>query len=398
MMGNIIISKISVDKINFVDITGHLDLENMCFQSEISFGKFNLLRNGKTKEEMVGANLYLLDCDGVYYSCVGCITSLKFNENNDKIFIRTKSINLIFENYLGEEKNILTNKITFETSYPRDYLYGCYVNNFKIKYTSNKTIIINKSFDEEKINLFFTVEYKKITKREKLDDVLYIILEIFYLIFGCIPRLEKYIFYVNDTKVIMYQKIVDKYLQNLKSGSNDYALSIIDKTVLTPKLIKDFQKFRKETKIIYDLFMTCQNGNNYIEIDNSMLVQLIEGTYKTLNKKSDELWKILEYYFINNQGTNSILNNKDLKKKNDEHKTPVFLYKAKQHRHYLSHLNMNENKDVFVRLENNYARFKLILCLRLIYMQYLDIKYEEEKLDRIVDSINKWGKRYKIKI
>lgn len=398
MMDNIIISKISIDKVNYIDISGYLDLENMHFQTEISFDKYNLLSNGRTKETMIKTNLYLLDCDGVYYSCVGCISSLKFNENNDKIFIKTKSINLIFENYLGEEKDILTNKIVFETSYPRDYLYGCYVNDFKIKYSSNKIITINKSFNEEKINLLFTVEYKKITKREKLDDVLYSILEIFYLIFGCIPKLEKYVFYISNTKVIIYQKLADKYLQNLKSGSNDYALSIIDKTVLTPRLIKDFQKFRKKTKILYDIFMTCQNGNNYIEIDNSMLVQLIEGTYKTLNKKSAKLWKILEYYFINNQGTNSILNNKDLKKKNDEHNTPVFLYKAKQHRHYLSHLNMNENKDVFVRLENNYARFKLILCLRLIYMQYLDINCEEEKLDRLIDSINKWGKRNKIKI
>lgn len=395
MMRNVIINKISVDKVNFFDITGYIDLENMCFQTEISIDKYNMLRNGRTKEEMIDANLYLIDGNDVYYSCIGCISSLKFN---NKVFIKTKNINLIFENYLGEEKFILTNKITFKTSYPRDYLYGCYVNDFKINYTSSKTISINKFYDEEKIYLLFTIEYKNITKREKLDDVLYTILEIFYLIFGCIPKFENYIFYVNDIKVTMYQKIADKYLQNLKSGSNDYALSIIDQTVLTPKLIKDFQKFRKETKILYDIFMTCQNGSNYTELDNNILIQLIEGTYKTINKKSDELWKILDFYFINNQGTNNILNSKDLKKKNDKYNTPIFLYKAKQHRNYLSHLNMNENKEVFIRLENNYARFKLIMCLRLIYMQYLDINYEEERLKRLIDSINKWGKRNKIKI
>ena len=43
--------------------------------------------------------------------------------------------------------------------------------------------------------------------------------------------------------------------------------------------------------------MTSQNGIGYMEMNNSLLVQLIEGTYITLNNDNKkELWQILEYY------------------------------------------------------------------------------------------------------
>ena len=45
--------------------------------------------------------------------------------------------------------------------------------------------------------------------------------------------------------------------------------------------------------------MISQNGIGYIEINNSLLVQLIEGTYITLNNDNNKkLWEILEYYFL----------------------------------------------------------------------------------------------------
>ena len=221
----------------------------------------------------------------------------------------------------------------------------------------------------------FRIESKTKTKREKLDDVLYRVLEIVYLVFGSIPKIEKYIFYIGDDEIILYQKLADKYFQNLKSGSNDSALSVISSEVLTADLIKRFIKFRKDTYILYDVFMTSQNGIGYMEMNNSLLVQLIEGTYITLNNDNKkELWQILEYYFLKDNTIKQLLNQKDLKNANDSHNTSIFLLKAKEHRHYLSHFNMNENKKVFEQLENNYAQFKLILCLRIIYMNYLNIK------------------------
>lgn len=393
------ISKLSLDKENYYDINCYLDLENLSLQFNLSLDEyFNIFKQSFFRQISM-INLYLVDKNNINYSCIGCIFS--YNKDSSNINLNSTSINFILKNYIGDEKNILTDKIMFETSYPEHYLYNCYINEFIIKYTSKKVIKINKKVDylNKKFVLIFTIESKVKTRREKLDDLLYAILEIVYLIFGCIPKLEKYKFNIDGEEVTFYQKIVDKYYQNLKSGSNDSALSVIDSNILTADLIKKFIKFRKDTHILYDIFMTSQNGIGYIEMNNSLLVQLIEGTYITLNNdNSKTLREILNYYFLNDSCVKNLLNKKDLRKANDINRTPIFLLKAKEHRHYLSHFNMNENKNIYKFLENNYAEFKLILCLRIIYMKHLNISIDQEKLNKIIESVNKWGERHKIKI
>lgn len=392
-------SKISIDKSNYYDINCYLDLENLSLQFNLSLEEYFTIFKQSFLQPISMINVFLIDENGINYSCLGCIFS--YNTKSSVVHFKTTSINFILKNYIGDEKNILTDKIIFETSYPKHYLYNCYINEFNIKYTSQKVIKINKKIDNlnNKFVLIFTVESKVKTKREKLDDLLYTMIEIVYLIFGCVPKLERYKFYFDGGEVTFYQKTVDKYYQNLKSGSNDNALSIINSNILTADLIKKFIKFRKKTSILYDIFMISQNGIAYKEINNSLLIQLIEGTYKTLNNDNKkELWQILEFYFLNDNTIKQILNKKDLQNANDFHNTSIFLLKAKEHRNYLSHLNMNEKKNTFQLLENNYAEFKLTLCLRIIYMKYLNITIEQEKLDKLIDSVNKWGERHKIKI
>ena len=241
-------------------------------------------------------DFYIVDENGKEYSCIGCVAGLYFGQS---IKIKVISINLIFEDLIHNSEDLKTNYIKFETSYPRHYKYGSYIKNFKIKYTQDKTIYIKKEFTNELIKINISIESKTETKREKLDDLLYSLLEIIYLLFGCIPKLEKYTFKFNNKYINTYFNIADKYFQNTKSVSSDDCLSIIDETILTKDLIKKFIKFRKETSILYDMFMINQNGMNYVEITNSMLVQLIEGTYKTFTGLDKKLWEILD--FISNK-------------------------------------------------------------------------------------------------
>lgn len=300
------INKISINKNDYFEIDGILDLENLSFQFNLSLGDYFTIFKSSFLQQLPMMNIFLIDENCINYSCIGCLIGYKANSS---VTLKTVSINYIFKNYIGEEENVLTSKIVFETSYPKNYSYNCYIKNFKVKYTSKKNIYINKIVDSDKIFLLFTLESKVETKRNKLDDILYRVLEIVYLIFGCIPKLEKYKFYLNDEEVILYQKKVDKYHQNLKSGSNDNALSIIDSNVLTADLIKRFIKFRKDTHILYDVFMISQNGIGYVEMNNSLLVQLIEGTYITLNNDNKKkLWEILEYYFLKDSTIKQILN------------------------------------------------------------------------------------------
>lgn len=395
-MNNVVITQLSTNMLDYININGNLDIENKKMNFEISFDDYKKIFNTDLRKTASNIDLFVIDNCNKKYSCIGCIAGFTFGSI---IKFKVVNINLIFENFIGQTEKIMTNHIEFETTYPRHYLYGCYINDLKIKYTQSKTIIISKSLDEQYIKLNFSIDSKIPAVREKLDDLLYTVLEIIYLIFGSMPKLNRYKFKYNNEDVIVYFDLANKYIQNTKSGSNDDALAIIDEKILTKDLIKRFIKFRKETSILYDMFLINGNSDNYTEITNCMLIQLIEGTYRTFNPGvQKELWEILDYYFIQNTNTKMILNKKDLKNAKDVHNTPIFLYKAKEHRHYLSHLNMNESKKVFYQLENNYAKFKLILCLRLVYMEYLGINYEKDKLNKIIKSINDWGNRNKIKI
>lgn len=394
-MNDIKIKKISTDMINYVEIDGIFNIILKKIDFELSVKDYNILFPTDPRINVSNKDFYIIDENGKKYSCIGCVAGLYFGQ---PIKIKVVSINLIFEDLIHNSENLKTNYIEFETSYPRHYKYGAYIKDFKIKYTKDKTIYIKKEFTNELIKINISIENKTETKREKLDDLLYSLLEIIFLLFGCIPKLEKYTFKFNNKDINTYFNIADKYFQNTKSGSSDDCLSIIDGTILTKDLIKKFTKFRKETSILYDMFMINQNGMNYVEITNSMLVQLIEGTYKTLTNTKKELWEILDFYFKQNPATNMLLNKKDLKSAKDTFNTPIFLYKAKEHRNYLSHLNMNERKKVFNGLENNYAKFKLVLCLRLIYMEYLGINPDNQMLNNIIKSIDNWGIKHKIKI
>lgn len=394
-MDDIKIKKISTDMTNYVDIDGNFNIALKKIDFELSAKDYNILFPTDPRITVSNIDFYIVDENSKEYSCIGCVAGLYFGQS---IKIKVISINLIFEDLIHNNEDLKTNYIKFETSYPSHYKYGSYIKNFKIKYTQDKTIYIKKEFTNELIKINISIESKTETKREKLDDLLYSLLEIIYLLFGCIPKLEKYTFKFNNKYINTYFNIADKYFQNTKSGSSDDCLSTIDETILTKDLIKKFIKFRKETSILYDMFMINQNGMNYVEITNSMLVQLIEGTYKTFTGLDKKLWEILDFYFKQNPATNMLLNKKDLKSAKNPNNTAIFLYKAKEHRHYLSHLNINEKKKVFNGLENNYAKFKLVLCLRLIYMEYLGITPDNQMLNNIIKSIDNWGIKHKIKI
>ena len=140
------------------------------------------------------------------------------------------------------------------------------------------------------------------------------------------------------------------------------------------------------------------NGDGYLEITNSMLVQLLEGFFKTINPGTNKnLREILGDYFISNQEINSLLVKRDLKDGGDIHHTPIFLLKAKEHRHYLSHLNMNGPKKVFYQLENIYANWKLCLCLRIYIMQYLSIHINNTEFNKTKYSIEEWAKNHHLR-
>lgn len=113
------INKISINKIDYFEIDGILDLENLSFQFNLSLGDYFTIFKSSFLQQLPMMNIFFIDENSINYSCIGCLIGFKANSS---VTLKTVSINYIFRNYIGEEENALTNKIVFETSYPKNYL------------------------------------------------------------------------------------------------------------------------------------------------------------------------------------------------------------------------------------------------------------------------------------
>ena len=395
------ITRISVDKENFFDVTGSFDVESRIINLIISFDVLKSVFNLNCAElvmnpEKLNTNkvVYLCDENGMYYSCFNCIFGFKLKE---ELKIYTAPIEYILENVLTDERNVETNKLVFRTSMPKKF--SLYISNVDFKYDKDIEISIKRLFDNDKVIIDYTVSSSKKYKYDKLSNIIYTILEMTFLYLGDIPRVDQ-ISIFNEKKIVLYIENAPKYIQRkgIYRSSTNGILSYIEPQSISKKQIKAFKKLRKQTKIIFDLLMTNMNGDSYVEIKNSMLVQLLEGLFKTMNPgvKMD-LWQILEFYFLQNSVISTLLVKRDLKLAGDQHNTPIFLFKSKEHRHYLSHLNMNEEKNVFYQLENIYANWKLSHCIRIYIMQLIGVTINNDEFEKTKTSIEKWAKDHKFR-
>lgn len=396
-----VITKISIDKQKFYDIDGTLDLDNRVIDFNLSFDKFEDVFGFKARElflhpERINENrvIYVCDDNGIYYSCFNCIFGFKYS---DPLHIYSAPIDFIIENMLTDTKDVDINKLTLKTSFPKKYV--AYIADMDFKYSKNKKVSIKKSFDNEKLIINYTIESDEKVKYEKLSTIVYSVLELTFLLLGDIPKIEE-VSMMNDSEIKLYFENAQKYIQrnNIYRSSSNGILGYLENKKINGKVIKKFLRFRKDTKILFDLLMIHINGDGYLEMTNSMLVQLLEGFYKTMNPGiNKDLREILNEYFISNSEIATLMVKRDLKDGGDFHHTPIFLLKAKEHRHYLSHLNMNESKKVFYQLENIYANWKLCLCLRIYIMQYLSIDVDEMEFDKTKSSIEKWARSHHLR-
>lgn len=401
-MEEIIIKKLSIDKYSFFDIDGILDIQKRTINLNIPFTEFESIFKFKPGELFLNPDkinkfktIYVCDDKNNKYSCLNCIFGFKYNE---PINIYSAPIDLIIENKISETENIHIDKLVFTTSFPKKY--SLYINNFSFKYTKSKQISTKKYVENDKVFIDYTIVVSKSTEYDKLSSILYSLIELTFLFLGDIPKIEKIKMYNNDDEFILYSESAPKYMQrkNIFRSSNNGILAYFDSNIISPSLLKTFIKFRNQTKILFDMLMINMNGDGYIEITNSMLVQLLEGLYKTINQiNKKELRDILDFYYLKNPTINSLLEKRDLKDAGDSLHTPIFLLKAKEQRHYLSHLNMNQQKKVFYQLENNYAYWKLNLAIRIYIMQNLDVTINQEEFDKMKASIERWAKDHHLR-
>ncbi|MDD7150819.1 MAG: hypothetical protein SOT91_05415 [Bacilli bacterium] len=409
-----IIRKISCDNINYKNIFGELDIENRILHFNLDnqefkdiFGFYVDERSDNSDKLDVYKNCYLIDENGVYYTCNGCIWVYSRKAKCSFIKVYTLPIDIIYENKIVSEcnlDNIKIKKMLLKTSYPLYAKFKWHIANFNIKYDARKKISILPTKSDDKFNIDLLIESNIDTTFKTLSNILYSILELIFLIFGDIPKLESIILCDNNSEFKLYRELVDKYHQRVQINPNNEIIGNIDSHALTPKLIRDFIKFRKETKILFDMLMINMNNNGYLEINNSSLLQLLEGLFKTIGPFTTENFReILNYYFKNNKSTNYLLSKRDKKLINvgtSNDKDYVFIIKGVGHRNYLSHLDVHTNRKVFIESENNYAYWKLSLCARLYITDYIGFTIDKELVKKTLISFDKWAitKHFRYKI
>lgn len=407
-----IINKISFDNINYKQVNVDLDLTQRILKLSLNYDEFKEVF-GVYFEEITDnpsklsfyKKCYLINERGIYYTCEGCSWGFSRKNSNSPIIIYTAPINVIYENKIVLNDNadkIKIKKLTFKTSYPLYAEFKFHIKRLNFKYDSYKSVNVSITKTDDKFYIDLNVESKKLVSFKTLSDILYSILELYFLMLGDIPNLESIILFDDTAKFNLYWELVDKYQQRKNINSKNEIIGNVDENIINSFLIKKFINFRKDSKILFDMLMINMNSNSYLEIRNSSLLQLLEGLYKTIAPiRKDEFRTILNFYFKKNRSTKYILSKRDKRMINYGNGTEyIFIAKAVGHRNYLSHLDVNTKRNVFFEIENNYVYWKLSLCVRLYIIDYLGIKVDKKIVKKLLASVDKWATtqhlRYKI--
>ena len=406
-----VIKKISFDSINYIDVEGELDLEKRILILSLEYNDFKKVFNfyyGELKENYIKLKKYIkcfiINNNNILYTCSGCIWG--FNEKNSIIKACTAPIDLIIENRILKDElhKVKITELSFKTSYPLYTNFKFHIALFDIKLDRRKKISISESFEDDKHYIYITIKSSTAISFKKMSKVLYSIVEMFFLILGDIPKLESINLCDKVGTFNLYRELVDKYHQRDRINPKNEIIGNISPKSINSKTIRDFMQFRDKTNILFDMLMIDMNNNGYVEINNSSLLQLLEGVFKTIGPyKNENFREIMHYYFKINKSTKFVLSRRDKKMVNvgaTSTKDYIFVNKSVGHRNYLSHLDVKTNRDVFIKLENNYAYWKLSLCVRLYIMDFLNISIDKKEVKELLKSIDNWAVknhlRYKV--
>lgn len=402
-MEEIDIIKISINKEDYFEIKGKLNKQSKRLLFDISFEMFEKIFGEEIHKlllldinvfERKSKNIYLLDEYGIYYSCIDCIWSV---HSKSVVSFSLEAVNLILEGIITDTLDTLEfNKITFKTCYLGYPIHSCYIRDFSSNYDSTKKIKI-RVYRDTNFCIDFSVESKKSYNYKKLSKIIYTIIEMVMLLWGDIPNINEIVASNAEKEIKIYYNLVEKYNPVKKKRLGKEILGNITEETINKDNIKKFLKFRKDTKIIYDLYMINVNSSGYVEVKNCNLIQMLEGLHRSIYNTSDNLRCILNYFFDYSKSSRILLTRRDKRKIKDPNTTRVFIYKANNHRNYLSHLNSNQNKNVFYKKENNYAYWKLCMCIRLFILEYLNISYDKEAVKEYVNDIEVWTKKNKLR-
>lgn len=182
------------------------------------------------------------------------------------------------------------------------------------------------------------------------------------------------------------------------SGTNNYnsyscVLAKINKENLS-EVYKNWLIVRKNSHIIYDIYMNIFSVKYFIEIALSTLINCMEGYYKCIHKSTlkkqvhtkkglktvDKTFKDIMKEYINSPVGKIIFTN------SDRNKFKIF-HRLKNHRNFFAHLN--EKKGRFYGENNLFMLYKLRLMFRAFILTDIYQEIETSNLEECVSEIEK---------
>ena len=205
------IIRVSSDCSSFIEINGVLDIDKKSFSFALSFDEYNFLFKTDPLKSLAPIDLFFIDENNIKYSCFNCIIGFKYTTN---AIITCSSIDVVLENIHSPIEEVLVDEVRIITSFPKSNPLICYIENINFDYNNSIGIEIKKDISKEHNHLIITASSTTKISYKELDDYAFYTLELLFLLFGCMPKIET-LKIKNDTTIIeVHFNLVDKYQQN----------------------------------------------------------------------------------------------------------------------------------------------------------------------------------------
>lgn len=356
-------------------------------ENDINSNVYKFFRNIMWNQK-IDKLVYLKDENEKLYTFYDCYLGKHSIGNNIKISINFNAF--ITDYYIEDVKDYKVDKIEVELEYKKFDMVNIEESiGKKVKFSIGKIRYL--------MELIFKGRYYKVTlySTTKLTTERYIhhfllFYEFLILNLGYYLEIRK-IRISNANKTFEYSyPFSSKY--NGSNNYNSYSCVLGKINIQNIKQVyKSWLKVRKDSHIIYDIYMNLCSVKYFIEIALSTITNCMEGYYKCIHKQNlkktiqtkkglkniDKDFKDIMKEYLNSIEGKTIFSGNDRKK--------LKIYKKlTNHRNFFAHLDKNKNR--FYGESNLYMLLKIKLLFRVFILKDINQNIE---INNLYDTIKK---------
>ncbi|MCI8411272.1 MAG: hypothetical protein HFJ40_02265 [Clostridia bacterium] len=340
--------------------------------------------------------VYLKDKNGKKYTFYECYLGKHSIGNCIKISIKFNAY--ITDYYIADIKQYMINKITVNLEYKKFDMVN-------IEESLDKNMVFNIGKMHYNVELIFYDRYYKVVLKndnklttEKFMHSFLLFYEFLILNLGYFLKIDKINLCKDEQSFDYYYPFSSKYNGNNNYNSYSCVLAKVnDKNI--KEVYKKWLKIRKDSHVIYDIYMNVFSVKYFIEIALSTITNCMEGYYKCIHKSN------LKKFIKDKKGNFKYVKKdfKDIMKEylNSSEGKIIFTSKDRQtlkiytkltnHRNYFAHLDKERKR--FYGESNLYMLFKIKLLFRTFILNDIGQVIDIDNLEKCVNDIQKYMKR-----